>query len=316
MSRLINILMLMLAAQLLLSVALLWPREQAGESDARTALLALADGSVDAMVISDGESTLRVAREEGRWIFPDYHGLPVERARMDRALIDLPMLTRGWPVAESLTAVERFEVADDNFQRRVEFLSGDESLGAIYVGTSPGFRKVHVRPAGDDAVYAVEFNTFELPVTADEWLDKTLLGLAEFDRIDGLDYQLSKDGDAWVGTDGKVPNSETLDALLNGLRSLRVNSVADIATAELLGDLDAPPTLTVTSGAKRLEYRLYEIEDAYYLQRDDIPVYFSLGALDYDRLNDASADSLFASDEASAEPADDALTGADSPDAG
>ena len=312
MSRLTKLLILMLAAQLLLSAALFWPREQAGESAARIALLDLAEGSVDAMEISDGDSTLRVARANGRWIFPDFHQLPVERAGMDRALIDLPMLARGWPVAGSEAAMERFEVAVDNFQRRVEFFAGGESVGVIYVGTSPGFRKVHVRPAGADAVYAVEFNSFELPTTADEWLDKTLLGLADVETIEGLDYTLSRAGDSWTSASGETPNPEVLEGLLNGLRNLRVSNVADIATAELLGDLDAPPTLVVSSGAERLEYRLYEIDDAYYIQRDDIPAFFSLGAFDYDRLNDVEAESLFASAEAEVE-ADSDMT---DPDAG
>jgi hypothetical protein len=62
--------------------------------------------------------------------------------------------------------------------------------------------------------------------------------------------------------------------------------------------------------AGRYEYRLFEIEDSYYVQRSDIPVYFSLNAFDYDRLNDASAESLYASADG-AEAAADEDTGDD-----
>ena len=57
--------------------------------------------------------------------------------------------------------------------------------------------------------------------------------------------------------------------------------------------MQAPPTLVVQSGERAFNYRLYEIEDAYYVQREDIPVYFSLAAFDYDRLNDARSATLF-----------------------
>ena len=43
---------------------------------------------------------------------------------------------------------------------------------------------------------------------------------------------------------------------------------------------------TRSSGDSSYEFRLFEIEDAYYIKRSDIDIYFSLSALDYDRLND------------------------------
>ena len=84
--------------------------------------------------------------------------------------------------------------------------------------------------------------------------------------------------------------------MVNGLTGLRVNGAADIATAAILKEMDVPPTLTAQTDAGRLEYRLFEIEDAYYIQRSDIPVYFSISGYDYDRLDEVSADSLYASD--------------------
>ena len=74
--------------------------------------------------------------------------------------------------------------------------------------------------------------------------------------------------------------------------------------------MDAPPTLIVDAGATTYEFRLYEIEGAYYIQRGDIPVFFNLGALDYDRLNDVNAGTLYPADEEDAEPvADDSGAG-------
>jgi hypothetical protein len=244
---------------------------------------------------------------------PDYHRLPVQESRLNRVLTDLPGLSRGWPVAGSDSAPQRFEVAADSFQRKVAFFSGEDARGEIFVGTSPGFRKVHVRPAGDDRVYAVEFNTFELPVTPGEWLDKSLLKLDQIEAVTGLDYAIRRQGDGWSGDDGRAPDPEQVDTLLNGLSGLRVSGVADIATASVLADTAAPPTLSVSAAGKDYDFRLYEIEDDYFVQRSDIPVFFSLSAFDYDRLNDVDADSLYAEAEddgaANEEPDSDDNTG-------
>ncbi len=304
MNRLTTGLTLLLAAQLLLSAALFWPRQQSGESDAQAALLTLDTGSVDRLVISDGDGSLLLLKQDAGWVMPDYHGLPVQDSRLNRVLIDLPALPRGWPVAGSESAVERFEVSREGNQRKVEYFEGETLAGEIFVGTSPGFRKVHVRAAGDDSVYAVEFNTFELPTTANEWLEKSLLRMKDIDSVQGLDYRIDRGDDSWQGDGDSAPAQAEVDKLVNGLSGLRVSGAADIATAAVLDELDAPPTLVVERGEQRYEYRLYEIEDAYYVRRSDIPVYFSLGAFDYDRLNDVNADSLYAPAEGDAASGD------------
>lgn len=301
MNRLTHVLTLALAVQLLLIAALFWPRENPGESDARAALLSLVPAEIDRIVVGSGEDSLLLQRDGEHWIMPDYHRLPVQQSRLERVLLDLPALPRGWPVASSASATERFEVAPDNFQRSLEFYSGEDRRGELFIGTSPGFRKVHVSPLGDERVYAVEFNTFEVPLSPGEWLDKSLLRLDDIQSIEGLDYALQRAGQTWQGDNDRTPHAETVDQLLNGLSSLRVTAAADIATASVLEQVSAPPTLTVEAAARRYEYRLYEIEDAYYIQRSDIPVYFSLGAFDYDRLNDVSAETLYPQSEPAGE---------------
>ena len=311
MNRLTTLLVAVLALQLLLSAALFWPRKDSGEQDARAPLLALT-GSIDRVVISDAENTVLLSLGESGWRMPEYHGLPVESARIERAVTELPKLPRGWPVANSPGAAARFEVAEDTFQRRVEFFEGESPLGSVYVGTSPGFRRVHARVADSDAVYAVEYNSFDLPAQAEQWLDKGLLQLDDVRAVTGLDYSLRLEDDVWRGEGDALPDPDAMDDLVNGLASLRVTGAADISVAAVLEEMAAPATLTVEADEKRYEYRLFEIEDDYYIQRSDVPVYFSLSAFDYDRLNDVDAEYLYPEEdsEASAE-AEDATEGED-----
>lgn len=294
MNRLATTLAALLALQLLLAVALFWPRENPGDTDAGSALLTLPGDAIDQLIISSSEDSVLLRRGDKGWTMPDYHNLPVQESRVSRVVMDLPALARGWPVAGSASAATRFEVAEDVFQRRVGFYRGEQLAGELYVGTSPGFRKVHVRTAGDTQVYAVEFNSFELPVNPDEWLDKTLLQIDNVTAIEGLDYRISLEGETWVGSDGQLAAPDQVEALTSGLSGLRVIGVADIATASLLADLDAPPTLQVNADGERYAFRLYEMGDSYFIQREDAGVFFTLSAYDYDRLSDVNAASLFA----------------------
>ena len=293
MNRLITWLTAALALQLLVSAALFWPRPDSGEAQADEELLTIDPAQVNRLVISDSTSTLLLSREEGSWRLSEYHNLPIDEARLERVLTELPAQRRGWPLADSANAAERFEVAQDKFQRRVEFFSGEDSLGVILVGTAPGFRKVHVRNAADSGIHAVTYNSFDLPAQPVEWLDKALLQVDGVKRVVGLDYRIEREGDNWRGDNGGLADADAVAGLINGLGSLRVSAAADIATAAILEEMAAPPTLSVEAEGGSYEFRLFEIEDAYYIQRDDIAVYFTLSALDYDRLNQVTAESLY-----------------------
>jgi hypothetical protein len=293
MNRLSKILTLALAAQLLLVAAVYWPASNEAEGAAGSPLLPLETDSIDRIIIVDGDNSVVLARNGKSWNLPEYHALPVDQSKLNRSLYDLPALPRGWPLASSNAAANRFEVADGSFQRRVDYFNDGDNAGGLLLGTSPGFRKVHTRIAGAEPVYAVEFNTFDLPATAAEWLDKSLLSVPDVQAVQGLDYRIVKTSDGWQNPSAETPAQAEVDKLVNGLTSLRVTAAADIATAAVFRDMQVPPTLIVESSAGSFEFRLFEIEEAYYVQRSDIAVYFSLSAMDFDRLNEVTAITLY-----------------------
>jgi hypothetical protein len=187
MNRLGKILALVLAAQLLLVVVVFWPQSNEAAGTANSALLTFDADTVNRIAISDADNTVILSRNEDGWRMPEYHGLPVDMDKLPAVLNVLPGLARGWPVANKASAQTRFEVAADDFQRRVDYMVDEQSTVSLLVGTSPGFRKVHVRIADANPIYAVEFNSFDLPAQAAEWLDKSLLSVTDVQAINGLD---------------------------------------------------------------------------------------------------------------------------------
>jgi len=81
----------------------------------------------------------------------------------------LPGLKTGWPVATTSGSHERFDVADGKFQRKLQFYRGDRLAGELLIGSTPGFKKSHVRKPGDTAVYAAEINQFDWPAKPAGW---------------------------------------------------------------------------------------------------------------------------------------------------
>ena len=82
----------------------------------------------------------------------------------ERLLQVLAVAEQGHPVATSIAARQRFEVASYRFQRRVTLLGHDGAgLGTVFFGTAPVFRHVHARNEAEDAIYSIAFNSFDAP---------------------------------------------------------------------------------------------------------------------------------------------------------
>lgn len=299
MSRINNKLLILLVLQVLLVAWVFWPHSQPGFDEAQTSVTSIDPIAVDRLLISDPNKGVVLVRKDNGvdWHIPEYHGLPADGGRIQQILEQLPALSRGYPATTSTSAHDRFEVSSENFQRHVQYFGNEQKLAELYLGTSPGFRKVHLRVSQETPVYSVEFNSFDAPASAAEWLDTGLLQITEIDSIEGLDYRIHKQDQLWLSDYLQAAEPNAARDLITGLENLRVTTVVDIATASILADTPAPPSLVVEAARKRYEYHLYEIENARYLKRDDVAVFFSISQLDYDRLSNAGREQLFPTQE-------------------
>ena len=142
--------------------------------------LNLQDREVTRFSISDGDAEVTMTETDGLWsaIAADQQ-VPADGDKVAQLLDKLAGLSAPWPVATSAASAERFEVTDDLFQRRLALYTGDEEVALIFLGTSPGFERVHARRADSDEIFSVALSNYELPATIDGWLDKGLLGMSE-----------------------------------------------------------------------------------------------------------------------------------------
>jgi len=301
----------LLIVQLVMAVTINLTGENYQAFQAEEKLLTFDVGRVDGLRIEGEGQTLVLHKRDGRWLLPVQDDFPADQQSVERLLDKLAGLEKGWPVATSVSAASRFKLAEDDYQLRLALLSNDQSLAELYVGTSPGFRKVHVRPEGDEAVYSVAFNTWEASPKADDWIDKQVL---QFDkesvqRIELPGLVLQREGDALqvAGlSEQEQANSEEIEALLDKLAGLRIQSLLGTEAKPEYGQ-DASQRaikLALNEGAP-LSYRFSktEGENHYVLKRSDLDYYFKLPEYTVTPILDATRDKLVvkAADEATSE---------------
>ena len=242
--------------------------------------------SIDRIDISDGDKSVSVVKHDGQWVIPDLSELPATETKVTATIDSVADLAMVWPVSTTSSSHERFEVAEDKYQRDVKLYAGDTLVAHFYLGTSPGFRKVHLRQADSDEVYAVSLNTFDFPVAADEWLEKSILDVANADAIQGPDFLIKKTGDDWQFVADTVSTSETalrLNAdkasqLATAFSNFRVSDIADAAPDS------EPVTFEVTSAGDNWQFKFYQADDKYYVQRNDRDQVFTLSKYDFERI--------------------------------
>ena len=297
MSRSIKLLLLLLVLQAGLVVWVNLPGDDTGAFEADKPLLTVDRGSMDAVTIEQqNKPTLRLARKDGGWVLADKSDFPVLPARFEEFADKLLNAKRSWPVGKTLVAARQFKVTPVGFERRVRFLQGTEVLGDVFLGSSPGFRRVHARLDGDNHTYAIDFNAFEAPAEAGQWYDTELLKTAaeEIVRIDLGAYAL-KAGDGGFEVEGLGENERTDD---EGVRKV-VEGVSEVGFIDVVFK-DGKKLFD--AGKRMLEYTIERKEgppvthtvvapeegDDYLLKSSAHPHYFKVARNRFDELRDTS----------------------------
>ncbi len=298
MSRSIKLLLLLLILQ---AGLVAWVNLRGGDPgalDADTPLLALDMESADAVTIERmGETPLRMARKDAIWVLPGKGDFPVLSAKLEQFTGKLLGAKRSWPVGKTLVAAKQLKVTPDHFERRVRFLRGTDVLGDVFLGSSPGFRKVHARLDGNPHTYAIDFNAFDAPVDVDQWYDTEILktALEDIARIDLGSYAL-KAGDEGFQVEGLRENEETDTGPVRQL----VDRVTGVGFREVLlaGDGKAlfeagKPVLEYTIEMKEgstIKHTVVSPEDGghYILKSSARPHYFKVDREGFDKLRNTS----------------------------
>ena len=186
------------------------------------AWISLEGDVVTTIEVSDVDEAITLNQTPQGWMID---GLPAEKEKISNLLDKLVDLEAPWPVATTSDAIERFEVAEENFQRRLVLKNGDEIVLDLLLGTSPGYQRVHARRAGDSEVYSVALSNFELPANVDGWLDKALLTVEdEVAQVSLGETLLEKTDEGWL-VNAQAANQDVATTYANRFGTMRVLGV-------------------------------------------------------------------------------------------
>ena len=241
--------------------------------------------AVDTLTISDDAGTqARLKKIGDRWQLPALHDLPADGKKVATLLDSLVTNSSAWPVANSVAARQRFKVADYLFRRKIDLLVGSDSLQTVYLGTSPGFRKIHTRVAGEDEIRSMPFNLHDAPAGDSAWIDPALLQVRTPMRIDADAYSVNREGGEWLSGAGNPPEERELLPQLTELRTLRVDGIAEGETTGELVQVDAELVLDIDSLSGPVLLSFWQQDEHYFVRSSEFPVVFRINPYVFERV--------------------------------
>jgi len=294
MKKLIKVLSLILVVQIVLLVLVNLKGDSLAAFSSDENLVKVDLTELDKITIEEKDKeTVQLVKEGDKWILPDYHNMTVSREKLTAFAEKLDGIKKSWPVATSLLAAKQLKLTKDEFNKKLSLFKGEEA-SVLYLGSSPGFKKVHARVDGDTESFAVDFNAFEASTKNKDWFDAKYLYQSR-DEIKGFelnDFALERVEDQLQVT-GLSDKNESIQKEVNAL----VSRASSLKYQEILGVEDkeeykaSAPELTYvfeTLSGERWEYSFSkpEEQDYYVLKLSDKPFYFKIAATELETIKD------------------------------
>ena len=276
------------AVQLLLTAGIYIGSQPPSIENVQTALLGSDKSQISHITIEDGDGKqVQLSNSDNSWRLPNYHQLPADQSKVEQALATLANTKSGWPVATTSSSQERLKVSEDKYQIRIT-LADDDNEQQLYLGTSPGFRQVHLRKAGEDEIYTVTLTSHDFPADSSHWLDRTLARPGgEITGLKGPGFVINKQAGEWQLPDGKgAPMKEELNKLVDGLSSLNVLEAKEKTAAK------PNYSLSVKTAKENINYRFFNEEENYYISHDGYDQLFKISKLNYEKITGQTAEKL------------------------
>jgi len=211
---------------------------------------------VSGIRITDAEGTqLQIAKQAGDWVLASGGNYPVKGDAVSEFLDKLVAMTNSRRVTETASSHKQLMVADDDFNRLVEFSLEDGAQHSFYVGSALSYGTAHVRVAGENETYLISDLTLsDVAVNASAWVDTIYFSVpgeeitaVTIENPQGV-FAFTKDeaGDWSLASfpEGETPNDNTINYVYSRVDDIRLLSPLGTVPVPEYG-ID-PPAATVT----------------------------------------------------------------------
>ncbi|MCC6219649.1 MAG: DUF4340 domain-containing protein [Deltaproteobacteria bacterium] len=283
----IRLLGIILAIQVILIVFMHLGGDELATYVANQPLMAFNDKIVDRIVIEEKEkSPLIIAKGENGWLLPENHDFPIEKTKLDGILNSINQIKRPYAVGNTELAAKKLRVASDDFEKKVVFYQKEQPVGSLFMGTSPVYKKVHVRVNEEAEIFEVPFDSYALNADKSNWQDNAYLHLDKesIAKLSLNGFVLERKEGAAFAVSKLSENESTRSDKANEL----LEKVSNISFSDVIGKEPKPEhkdyqeVLSYTVGLKSEKTREYKFRAKdkeatdYVLKISDDPYYFEV----------------------------------------
>ncbi len=171
-----------LVIQIILSVAVFWPKSAAtGASE--SLFPDLEAGDILALTITDADGkSIQLKKVSEDWVLPDADDYPAQADKITPLLDRILGLTTGRLVTRTDASHKRLQVSPDDFVRRIDSETADGMRHTLYLGSSPRYGATHFRVDGQSETYLTDdISTWDTNATAASWVDTAYLSVPQDD---------------------------------------------------------------------------------------------------------------------------------------
>ncbi len=295
MNRTVPVLATLAVVQLALTVALAFSGQDYGAFRSDQKLMALNAETVDRIVIQgEAGQSVEILKDGDKWILPDLGRFPVAPQPAAALVTKVAGLAKGWPVATSSSAADRFKVGAEKFERKLSFFEGNREIGTLFIGSSPSFRRVNARVSGEDEIYNIPFNSYEASAKPEDWADKDFLNLKNQDIVRATlpTFTLERKDEKFIVAGLKQDeetNVEEVEILIENLAAPTFQSALGTDNKPAYGQ--DSPVLEISvelKGGEQIAYVYSKPEsgDHFVLKTSAHPYFFKVSKYAFDRLRE------------------------------
>jgi hypothetical protein len=232
-----QILIGVLAVQIILGVVVFWP-QQAASSTGERLFPDLEAADIVALTIVDNVGEQVVLRKEGdAWVLPEAGNYPANESAVTPLLENIASVNSATLVARSESSQAQLQVTGDTFQRRLDFETSNGETYTIYLGSAPRYTATHFRVAGQVETYlSTDLTTWEFNTRLATWIDTAYTSLDQETLISAVlenangTFTFVKVDDAWTLAD--LQEDETM---ASGVASTIVRNASNLSMTAPLG---------------------------------------------------------------------------------
>jgi hypothetical protein len=223
MNRQNQILAAILVVQIVILAIVYWPETSVAEGQRLFEGLEV-DQIVKLGIRGLGDQQIQMAKGPDGWVLPEADDYPIQEGKVQAFLEKMLGVRADRLVTGTRESHKRLQVAEEAFERLIEFELEDGTQRKLYLGSAPRYQVIHVRADDQDEVYlALGLSASDAGAGVSNWIDTNYFSVPQDELVaitlengNGR-FEFEKD-EAGNWTMINLPAGETL--LENNVRSL------------------------------------------------------------------------------------------------